>query len=306
MTIKGHHNYLFHLKGVRGFSLTEIMITSTIAACLITGVSLIMNVIGSNLENQNTIVTKVNIGKIASKVYYDINSHTVNTYNAPSYGRTATADRLKSKFMDDIEGCTAVFCLARDGHNTIKPAYIPLDAKLDARVLDSPESFRIHLSKVMTHSQNVFKTWRGVSQFSNGSIFILSSSGFNGFIGVRSIYDIDFNQTAEPKGTYASVKRYSWNQLTDYYDIFYSDDSANESFRSLFAFHEKRIRRVFNEGNADSFKTAMEMPFYFIWWPDPSLKLTKEEMTTHGNHIGYGDLAQRTNYFFTVPIFPSL
>ena len=208
--------------------------------------------------------------------------------------------------MDDIEGCTAVFCLARDGHNTIKPAYIPLDAKLDARVLDSPESFRIHLSKVMTHSQNVFKPWRGVSQFSNGSIFILSSSGFNGFIGVRSIYDIDFNQTAEPKGTYASVKRYSWNQLTDYYDIFYSDDSANESFRSLFAFHEKRIRRVFNEGNTDSFKTAMEMPFYFIWWPDPSLKLTKEEMTTHGNHMGYGDLAQRTNYFFTVPIFPSL
>ena len=52
----------------------------------------------------------------------------------------------------------------------------------------------------MTHSQNVFKPWRGVSQFSNGSIFILSSSGFNGFIGVRSIYDIDFNQTAEPKG----------------------------------------------------------------------------------------------------------
>ena len=63
MTIKGHHNYLFHLKGERGFSLTEIMITATIAACLITGVSLIMNVIGSNLENQNTIVTKVNIGK---------------------------------------------------------------------------------------------------------------------------------------------------------------------------------------------------------------------------------------------------
>ncbi len=77
MTIKGHHNYLFHPKGVRGFSLTEIMITSTIAACLITGVSLIMNVIGSNLENQNTIGTKVNIGKIASKVYYDINSQSV-------------------------------------------------------------------------------------------------------------------------------------------------------------------------------------------------------------------------------------
>ena len=118
----------------------------------------------------------------------------------------------------------AFFVLLEMDTIPLRPAYIPLDAKLDARVLDSPESFRIHLSKVMTHSQNVFKPWRGVSQFSNGSIFILSSSGFNGFIGVRSIYDIDFNQTAEPKGTYSSVKRYSWNQLTDYYDIFYSDE----------------------------------------------------------------------------------
>ena len=48
----------------------------------------------------------------------------------------------------------------------------------------------------------------------------------------------------------------------------------------------------------------MEMPF-ILFGGGSIIETTKEEMTTHGNHMGYGDLAQRTNYFFTVPIFPS-
>ena len=58
-------------------------------------------------------------------------------------------------FFEDITDSSGVFVLAREGLNTLRPAYIPLDLDIDARVLDSPESFRLHLAKVMTQSQQV-------------------------------------------------------------------------------------------------------------------------------------------------------
>ena len=160
----------------------------------------------------------------------------------------------------------------------------------------------------MTQSQQVFIPWRGVSNSSNGSIFILSSSGFEGFIGVRAIYDIDFHQSESPVGTYASVKRYAWNSLTDYYDVFYPDNINDESFSSVFAFHERKVRRVILEGDVDKYKNAEEMPFYFIWWPDPSSNHFQSQSSMASiteAKINYGQLASQTNYFFTVPLFPS-
>ena len=41
-------------KSTRAFSLTEVMIASSIAACLITGVALIMSSIGANLQKQKS------------------------------------------------------------------------------------------------------------------------------------------------------------------------------------------------------------------------------------------------------------
>ena len=314
-------NYLYNPKGTskntHAFSLTEVMIASSISACLITGVALIMSSIGSSLQKQKSNFIKVNIGHKAAKAYYNINSESVNSYNAPNYGRAASADRLKSKFNDDITDCSAVFCLARDGVNTIRPVYIPLDNDIDARTLDSPEAFRNHLGRVMTQSQSVFKSWRGVSQFKNGSIFILSSSGFDEFIAVRAVYDIDFLRTTSPEGTYASVKRYSWNQLTDYYDVFYPEVILNESFASIFSFYEKRTRRILKEQEFEKFKMAREMPFYFIWWPDPTFGFGNRSLfppsgemssgTSNPNDgFHHGKLAYSSNYFFTVPLSPSL
>lgn len=314
-------NYLYNPKGTskntHAFSLTEVMIASSISACLITGVALIMGSIGSSLQKQKSNFIKVNIGHKAAKAYYNINSESVNSYNAPNYGRAASADRLKSKFNDDITDSSAVFCLARDSVNTIRPVYIPLDNDIDARTLDSPEAFRNHLGSVMTQSQSVFKSWRGVSQFKNGSIFILTSSGFSGFIAVRAVYDIDFHRTTSPEGTYASVKRYSWNQLTDYYDVFYPEVILEESFASIFSFYEKRTRRILKEEEFEKFKMAREMPFYFIWWPDPTFEFGNRSLLSHSGGISsgssnaddelrYGKLAYSSNYFFTVPLSPSL
>ena len=107
--------------------------------------------------------------------------------------------------------------------------------------------------------------------------------------------------------------------LTDYYDIFYPDDGKGVPFQPLFVFHEKRTRLIHNEGSMDNFKTATDMPFYFIWWPDPAasslgkLKPISAFSFDRSSEFGspntlpaYSDMAGRTNYFFTVPLYPSM
>jgi prepilin-type N-terminal cleavage/methylation domain-containing protein len=301
-----------------GFSLVEVMIASAIAASVLTGAALAFNAIGMNQRKVSNILS-IEIGQSSARSYYDISGSTVNTYKAPSYGRAARADRVRSRFWDDVSHASAVFCLARDGLNSFRPVYIPLDDEIDGRSLNSPESFRLHLAKVMSQSSSVYKSWRGSSSFNNGSIFILQPSGFTDFLAVRAIYDIDIQSTAKPLGTYASVKRYSWNVLTDYYDIFYPDDGKGVPFQPLFVFHEKRTRLIHNEGSMDNFKTATDMPFYFIWWPDPAasslgkLKPISAFSFDRSSEFGspnplpaYSDMAGRTNYFFTVPLYPSM
>ena len=301
-----------------GFSLVEVMIASAIAASVLTGAALAYNAIGMNQRKVSTIVS-IEIGQSSARNYYDINGGTVTTYKAPSYGRAARADRVRSRFWDDVSHASAVFCLARGGLNSFRPVYIPLDGEIDGRTLDSPESFRLHLAKVMSQSSSVYKSWRGSSSFNNGSIFILQPSGFQDFLAVRAIYDIDIQSTVKPLGTYASVKRYSWNELTDYYDVFYPDDGNGVPFQPLFVFHERRTRLIHSEGPMDNFKTASNMPFYFIWWPDPATsslggsKLLSEFSSDRSSEFGtpnplpaYSDMAGRTNYFFTVPLYPSM
>ena len=301
-----------------GFSLVEVMVASAIAASVLTGAALAFNAIGMNQPKVSAIVS-VEIGQSSAKNYYNINGSIVNAYKAPSYGRAARADRIRSRFWDDVSHASAVFCLARDGLNSFRPVYIPLDGAIDGRSLDSPESFRVHLAKVMSQSSSVYKAWRGSSSFNNGSIFILQPSGFPDFLSVRAIYDIDIQSTAKPLGTYASVKRYSWNVLTDYYDIFYPDDEKGVPFQPLFVFHEKRTRLIHNEGSMDNFKTASDMPFYFIWWPDPAARSLGRLNSNSGSPSdqssksewpnplpAYSDMAGKTNYFFTVPLYPSM
>jgi prepilin-type N-terminal cleavage/methylation domain-containing protein len=301
-----------------GFSLVEVMVASVIAASVLTGAALAFNAIGTNQRKVSTIVS-IDIGKSVAKSHYDISGSTVTTYKAPSYGRAARADRIRGRFWDDVSHASAVFCLARDGLNTFRPVYIPLEDGVDARSLDSPESFRLHLSKMMSQSSSVYKSWRGSSSFNNGSIFILQPSGFDDFLAVRAIYDIDIQSTAKPLGTYASVKRYSWNVLTDYYDVFYPADEKSVPFQPLFVFHEKRTRLIHNEGAIDHFKTASDMPFYFIWWPDPASQslgrlnainassLDQSSEFERPNPLpAYADMGGRTNYFFTVPLYPSM
>jgi prepilin-type N-terminal cleavage/methylation domain-containing protein len=301
---------------VVGFSLVEVMIASAVAASVMGAAALAFSAIGMN-QRRLSSYGAVEIGHAAANNYYNLAGNSVDSYDAPNYGRATTADLLRERFWEDISHGSAVYCLARSGLNTVRPVYIP--APEDGRTLDSPEAFRIHLKAVFSQSSSVYKGWRGSSPYDNGSIYILQPSGFSGFLAVRAIYDIDIQATAKPSGTYVSVKRYSWNTLTDYYDVFFPNGLNGVPFKPLFVFHERRARLVHDEGEIDRYKTAADMPFYFIWWPDPaSPTLANQGAMANSGYASsippgvanplpdYATMAGRTNYFFTVALFPSM
>jgi prepilin-type N-terminal cleavage/methylation domain-containing protein len=301
---------------VGGFSLVEVMIASAVAASVMGAAALAFSAIGKNQRRLSNYAA-IEIGAAAANNYYNLSGVSVDCYDAPNYGRAASADLLRERFWEDISHGSAVYCLARSGLNTVRPVYIP--APEDGRSLDSPEAFRMHLASVFSQSASVYKGWRGSSPYDNGSVYILQPSSFSGFLSVRAIYDIDIQSTAQPSGTYVSVKRYAWNELTDYYDVFFPDGVNGVPFRPLFVFHERRSRSGLEEGAIDQYKTAAGMPFYFIWWPDPAAPtLANQGAGADSGYAAsipegaanplpaYAAMAGRTNYFFTVALFPSL
>jgi len=301
---------------VGGFSLVEVMIASAVAASVMGAAALAFSAIGKNQRRLSNYAA-IEIGAAAANNYYNLSGVSVDCYDAPNYGRAASADLLRERFWEDISHGSAVYCLARSGLNTVRPVYIP--APEDGRSLDSPEAFRMHLASVFSQSATVYKGWRGSSPYDNGSVYILQPSSFSGFLSVRAIYDIDIQSTAQPSGTYVSVKRYAWNELTDYYDVFFPDGVNGVPFRPLFVFHERRSRSGLEEGAIDQYKTAAGMPFYFIWWPDPAAPtLANQGAGADSGYAAsipegaanplpaYAAMAGRTNYFFTVALFPSL
>ncbi len=304
-----------HAGSARGFSLVEVMVASVISASVLTAAAMVFSAIGQNQRRLSTFGA-IKIGSPAATNYYDLSGTTIDSYDAPNYGRAATADLLRERFWEDISHASAVYCLGRHGLNTVRPVFIPGPA--DGRTLDSPEAFRLHLASVVSQSASVYQNWRGSSSdYDNGSIYILQPSGFANFLAVRAIYDIDVQATSSPPGTYVSVKRYSVNVLTDYYDIFFPDGADGVAFKPLFVFHERRARLKHDEGIYDHYKTAADMPFYNIWWPDPAAPslgpsgvLPSSSYSSIPNGAAnplpsYATQAGRTSYYFTVPLFPS-
>jgi hypothetical protein len=293
-------------------------VAAGIAATVMTTAALVMGGIGLQ-SRRLTTYGSIELGnQLVSNYYPNLSGTKVDAYTAPNYGRAASADMLRAQFWNDINNASAVYCLGRTNPNTIRSGYIPFDNSLDGRDLDTPEAFRLHLANVLTQSSLIFQSWRGVSAYDNGSIFIIQPSIVSNFLAVRAVYDIDVKATTSPPGTYVSVKRFSQNKLTDYYDVFYAAHSSAAPFKPMFALHERRARLRHSEGTAiDNYKVAADMPFYFVWWPDPASPVLSKQTNTGDASLGtigagdlnplpgYGDMAGRTSYFFTVPMFPS-
>ena len=220
--------------------------------------------------------------------------------------------------------------------NTWRPSVIAYNSTTDDE-LDTPQKFRAHIIAHAGVSSSLYRDYRnplndGTAVPQNASIFVLGYSKYSGYLKVNAIYDIDlirFTGSTEPNGIHASVKRYAdaTSSLTPStltymggYDVFFppsipsptsSSQWVTDGFTPLFITFERASRLALRETPAtiDRFKRASERPFYFIWWPDPSarhLGQIANTLATTDPRQAYNQMAGRSAFMFTVPMFPAL
>lgn len=299
-----------------GFSLVEILVASSMAVVVLGTASLLYQTISMNQRRMSEF-GPVAVGANQVANYYDgeATGTTVDTYIAPHYGRSARAEILREKFWDDVRHANAVFCLARNGLNNIRPDFITIPTGFDMRDVDTPELFRLFLESAIPSSIGVFQNSRGAPDYPNSTIFVLQPSEYTEFLTVRAVYEIDvqtITNGANTEGHYALVRRYAFGTRTHYYDVYYhADNGGVGSFQPVFASLERRERLSVSESSYDLFKVARDMPFYLIWWPDPGVPNLLGENVANSASISsplsvYGDMAGKTSFLFTVPVFPAL
>jgi hypothetical protein len=244
---------------------------------------------------------------------------------APNYGSAAKAEDLRERFMADIHTATAVFPLARTGVNPFRPATIAFNP-ITETLPDTPKTFREMLIGKSLVTAAVYQDKRNFDDTApNCSIFVIGYSSDPASLTVTAVYDIDVDKITNPKGFYASVKRYvatptSAATLTAYYDIFYPAYDATlwptttDKFAPLWVSFERQSRARFVpfEGvDIERYKVAREQPFHLIWWPDPAAptlgmyRASNTGFSSNDPRKVYNHMAGRTSYMFTVPAFPS-
>lgn len=314
-----NHEAQFRLRRIlhrqeRGLTFVELLVAISIAAAVLTVAVMSYQAIGQSKDRLGTY-DAVQLPAGVMEDFYGTDSAYVRTYFAPNYRRAAEAEILRDKFYEDLEYSNAVFCLARTGRSTIRPLSIPVTTSFDLRTLDTPEAFREFLADAVPTSAAVFTTYRGTTTATNLSIFILMPSDSSTELTVRAVYELDFVPTTNPSGTYASVRRYQGDTCTDFYDIFYATpdlpDELNRAFAPVVVNFEREARLNVTEGvQIDRFKVAANRPLYFVWWPDPAT-ITLESsgppnLETANARDAYASMVDRTAFFLTFPMFPSL
>jgi hypothetical protein len=332
----------------RGFTSAELLLVLALSAVIIGGAVVSLGTISRAQPRAATFVD-VPLGAAVMQNFYGFSASTMRVAVAPQYGVMAEAEKLREQFLNDISSSTAVFCLARASGvlNPYHVSYIPYSLDTDGNVLDTPKEFRKFLvNKSAVNS--AFLDWRNphgevpTALPPNCSIYVLGFSKYATHIKVQAIYDVDVikfasNDPRQLSGFFASVRRYSDDP--DYssqdpaavatpigaiyaggYEIFYQPSYDGlpllttkwnkDNFAPLFVAFERDVRAAFRETTYDDrFKVAREMPFYFIWWPDPgaaNLGPVENSLPTGDPRQAYNHMGGRTSFMFTVPMFPSL
>ncbi len=258
----------------------------------------------------------------------------INVFSAPSYGRAAASQTVYDRFWEDLEKASAVFCLNRNGRlNTIRPLSITFPTGVVAMDIDSNSSFlqNVLIPAYPGTAASIYTDYRNVSPVpsgsdpthAGGSIFVLQPYDVADQLGVRAVYEVDLLKVAGPNGVYASVRRYvsvgGSAQLSDYYDVFYSEARVSD-FGPLFVAFEKSSRLAFPETaddaygvDLDSYKVSPRAPFFLMWWPDPAFNLGKDGKDLDGVTLSAGDvrsayytMGAKTGLMGAVPFFPAL
>lgn len=332
-----------HRAQLPGFTSLELVIVLALSAVILGGMVVSY---GTLVRSQPQVAGLVQVPLTEARIrtFYSVaDTNYRNTPVSPSLDALAMAEELREKFYEDVQGATAVFCLARaDGvDNAWKPAYIRYTPETDEE-LDTPQKFRDHIIRVAGVSASQYQSYRnpGTSQTGlppNASIFILSYSYEASHMRVLAIYDIDMlrfparrDEDAKFLGLHASVKRYAdppGPPAGTFYSLIYAsgysvffppsnpaartyNDMADNTFVPLYVTFERSTRLAHREGTAvDRFKLAAERPFYFVWWPDPMARHLGPQANTAPPTLplqAYNHQGGRTSFMFTVPMFPAL
>jgi len=318
-----------------GFTSVELLLVLALSAVILGGAVVSYGTLVRSQPSVSSMVA-VPLGATRSQNFYGTLSATVDVGMAPQYGALALAEELREQFIADTLSATAVYCLPRDGMNTWRPSVIAYNTSTDDE-LDTPQKFRAHIIAHAGVSASLYRDYRnplndGTAIPQNASIFVLGYSKYSGYLKVNAIYDIDlirFTGSKEPNGTHASVKRYAdaTSSLTPSslsymggYDVFYPPSVpsptstaqwSTDGFAPLFVTFERASRLALRESptTIDRFKRAYERPFYFIWWPDPAARHLGPIANTFSStdpRQAYNQMAGRSSFMFTVPMFPAL
>ncbi len=318
-----------------GFTSVELLLVLALSAVILGGAVVSYGTIVRSQPSVSSMVA-VPLGGTIAQNFYGTLSNTVDVGMAPQYGALSLAEELREQFLTDTLSATAVYCLPRDGINTWKPSLIAYDPSTNGE-LDTPQKFRAHIIANAGVSGSLYRDYRnplndGTSVPQNASIFVMGYSKYSGYLKVNAIYDIDlirFTGATDPNGIHASVKRYASSpsgissSTLGYmggYDVFFppsipSPTSASQwstdGFAPLFITFERASRLALREtpSTIDRFKRAYERPFYFIWWPDPAARHLGQVANTLSStdpRQAYNQMAGRSAFMFTVPMFPAL
>lgn len=318
-----------------GFTSVELLLVLALSAVILGGAVVSYGTLVRSQPSVSSMVA-VPLGSTRSLNFYGTIKNIVDVGMAPQYGALSLAEELREQFLTDTLSATAVYCLPRDGINTWKPSLIAYNSSTDSE-LDTPQKFRAHIIARAGVSSSLYRDYRnplndGTSVPQNASIFVLGYSKYSGYLKVNAIYDIDlirFTGATEPNGIHASVKRYADATSSTPpatltymggYDVFFppsipsptnASQWSTDGFTPLFITFERASRLALRESPAtiDRFKRAYERPFYFIWWPDPAARHLGQIANTLAStdpRQAYNQMAGRSSFMFTVPMFPAL
>jgi len=290
-----------------GFTFIEILVALCIGAAVLTAGILAYNSIvvygPSRAKSLN-----VTISSSVFQNFYGAAFADVSVSPAPDYNAAAMAESMREKLYSDISSSIAVFSLGRNGlsTNAMRPSTLPI-AATNARTLNSPEEFRLFLVN-FDASAALFTAYSGAMTATNSSTYILGRSTNSAAVTVRAVYETDLLTTTSPPGVYASVRRYEGTSLTDYYHVFYPGEA--NSFQPLAVFFDREAG-VTGVATTDTYKKAANRPFYFLWWPDPTVSTlenrnTPETLFTTEPRAEYSPMSAKTSFFFVIPAFPAL
>jgi len=311
----------------RGFTLVELVVAAAIATAVITVAVIAFRTLSMS-PRTNTAQGDVTLGAATLQNLYPNNFPAGDTHAAlttpyaPNYGEFVNANQMRDYFYDDLRHANAVFCLGREGLNTVRPSTISVGSAFQGRTVATPDDFLAVLSAAYPDAAAIFTTYRGASTATNGSIFILTPTSSRSEdddptlrLTVQAIYEIDLLPVTNPSGIYASVRRYVNGGMWDSsysYSVFYPASTAagTVAFNPLFVAFERAARATESNDTVDRIKKAAGRPFYFIWWPDPSQPSLKaasaDSFASNDPRASYPAMSGRTSFFFVVPMMPAL